>query len=127
MTQTPKIERALEHGRFNSLNLPGCEGAAISVRHGMAPFFIRGISNCSVRCTEVLLTWLVGDQRIVHAAVAWCSPTDNFCKREGRRRAAAKLLQTLRHNSSLTRQDRREVFKAICPEYFTPRMPAYVQ
>jgi hypothetical protein len=41
---------------------------------------------------------------------------DQFCKREGRRRAAMNLLRKVKN---LAKADRRAIFMAICPEYAT--------
>lgn len=69
------------------------------------------------RCTKVQLS--VG--RRTFKAVSVCNPSDNFSKKLGRRYAANKLLETCRKNAylaeNLTREDRRAIFMAVCPEF----------
>ncbi len=56
-----------------------------------------------------------------------CNPSDNFCKKSGRRYAAAKLLERCREPKvsadlfladNVTKADRATIFRAICPNYF---------
>lgn len=47
---------------------------------------------------------------------ARCSPNDQFNRAKGRKIAATRMLSTLRYNG-YSREDRRKVFDAICPEY----------
>lgn len=66
------------------------------------------------RGTEVLLTDTVNGGEV--AADVICRPPDNFSKREGRRRVANALLRKL-NDLGYSRNDRRMVFNAICPEF----------
>jgi hypothetical protein len=65
------------------------------------------------RSTHVLLTLEDG---VDFAARAICKPPDQFCKRDGRRRAADRLLQNLKFILP-SKEDRRAVFQMVCPEY----------
>ena len=63
---------------------------------------------------------------------AICSPTDNFSKKAGRKYAAEKFLRRARMpwnkaimkktdyylSNLLTKEDRRNIFKSICPQFF---------
>lgn len=62
------------------------------------------------RTTRVRLTMNPGPEVEVRSV---CSPNDNFCRREGRRVAASKLLRGLR----MSKADKRAIFQLICPEY----------
>jgi hypothetical protein len=56
-----------------------------------------------------------GDYLSSWNAQAICSLKDNFCKRTGRKLAASKLLKKI--GFSMSKEDRRKVFFAVCPEY----------
>lgn len=61
------------------------------------------------RCTIVRAT--VNGQE--YKGKATCNPKDNFCKLEGRKRAASRLLKQL----PLSKQDKRAIFLNVCPEF----------
>ena len=69
------------------------------------------------RGTEVVV--LDGQYRYSEAAL--CSPKDNFSKRVGRKLAVTRLLDGLRRstwtNNDFTKEDRRDIFKVVCPEF----------
>lgn len=56
-----------------------------------------------------------GDGTTLEAA-AWCSLEDNFCKATGRRLAGIRLLAGLRELPWFSKEDRKRVFGAVCPD-----------
>lgn len=72
-----------------------------------------GQSKVLVRATDVRL--VAGDGWKCEVT-AYCSPLDNFCRLTGRRVAAEKLIGVL-NDLDWAKEDRREVFRTICPEY----------
>jgi hypothetical protein len=48
---------------------------------------------------------------------AVCSLKDNFCKKTGRKLAVTRLLKRLEDSPKVTKDDRRLIFRAVCPEY----------
>jgi hypothetical protein len=70
------------------------------------------------RCTTLRYTELGSNPPVEVTARAVCHYPDNFCKREGRRRAAMTLLRKL---NGLSKTDKRAIFKAVCPEFKQPQ------
>jgi hypothetical protein len=66
------------------------------------------------RCTVVNYTELGSTPTVELKVRAICHWPDNFCKREGRRRAAMTLLRKL---NGFSKKDKDAVFKAVCPEF----------
>lgn len=67
------------------------------------------------RGTTVLLS--SEDKPVNWMADSICSLKDQFCKRTGRLIAAKRLLELLNESTYFSKEDRRTVFHAICPEF----------
>jgi hypothetical protein len=65
-------------------------------------------------CRSTLVTLQVEDIKTVGFSV--CKHPDNFSKRMGRKLAANNLLRKLREDG-WSKDDRKTVFQAVCPEY----------
>lgn len=76
---------------------------------------LRGVLIVGLRGTRVRATFVspTGHETEVNVRTV-CSPNDNFCKQEGRRMVASKLLKEM---CGFSKDDRARVFYAICPEF----------
>ena len=67
------------------------------------------------RETRAELVPVDGHTRSIRAS-AKCSPKDNFSRAYGRKKAAERMIHTMRAHG-FDKENRQRVFDAICPEY----------
>ena len=94
----------------------------VDVHHIDSEIVLSGVST-PCRATKIVLehpkaTLPQGDNPAILEALTYCSPNEQFCRREGRRRAANRLLAKLRANGFFNKEQRRSLFEQVCPEYF---------
>jgi hypothetical protein len=74
-----------------------------------------GAMGLDMDCRSTRVTLHDGPAEVTVRAV--CDPRDNFCKALGRKKAANRLMRTMKRYA-FSKEDRKIVFQAVCPEYF---------
>lgn len=73
-----------------------------------------------LRATQIRI--FEGDEKEAFVEqIAICSPEDNYSRREGRQRAAKKILKIVHDNQKkqvICRKDRGKLMEVLCPEFF---------
>ena len=55
---------------------------------------------------------------LIAETFTYCSPQEQFSRREGRRRAADRLLKLTKAMNFFDKTQRGQLFRQVCPEYF---------
>lgn len=96
----------------------------VLVRHPKKNHFVGGegvvVDKISHRQTQVIIKDATqGDHEpVIVEGTALCFDPDQFSRKEGRKRA---ILRAFQHdqNHILTKEDRKRIFRVVCPEFFS--------
>ena len=71
------------------------------------------------RITVTLLTYVqpFWDITVTRDFCVTCSKNDNFSRKVGKKLVAEKVIKYFRDSYQLTKNDRKIIFEAICPEF----------